>query len=109
MPYSFRIPDRRPGPAKPLGGTCSLVAQRGLPAGEPQKPETSLWHTFRRVWAIERKHLPPNDVAAAGGWLDTGTLQQCYQQCDLDAVRTVVEFERPQARAPGGSQSRVKT
>jgi hypothetical protein len=40
-------------------------------------------------------------AAAAGGWLDTGTLQQCYQQCDLDTLRTVVEFERPQVPAPG--------
>jgi len=68
--------------------------------GKLQKPDGSLWHTFRRVWATERKHLPPNDVAAAGGWLDTGTLQQCYQQCDLDTLRVVVEFERPQTPPP---------
>jgi len=38
--------------------------------GKLQKPDGSLWHTFRRVLATERKHLPPND--AAGGWLATG-------------------------------------
>lgn len=62
--------------------------------GKLQKPDGSLWHSFRRAWATERKHLPPNDVAAAGGWLDIGTLQQCYQQCDVDTLRSVVEFER---------------
>ena len=45
---------------------------------------------FRRVWATERKHLPPQDVAAAGGWLDIGTLQGCYQQPDEDTLRSVV-------------------
>ena len=72
-----------------------------------QKPAGSLWHMFRRVWATERKHLPPKDVAAAEGWLDTGTLQQCYQQPDDDTLRAVVAFERPHApayRAAGSSR-----
>jgi hypothetical protein len=72
--------------------------------GKLLKPDGSLWHTFRRVWATERKHLPPNDVAAAGGWLDTGTLQQCYQQCDLETLRSVVEFESPQRAKPAWLQ-----
>jgi hypothetical protein len=65
-----------------------------------QKPGGSLWHMFRRVWATERKHLPPKDVAAAGGWLDIGTLQQCYQQPDDETLRSVVEYERPGSRTP---------
>jgi integrase len=68
--------------------------------GKLRKPDGSLWHTFRRAWATERKHLPPNDVAAAGGWLDTGTLQQCYQQCDWNTLRAVVEFQPPQRPKP---------
>lgn len=32
-----------------------------------QKLDGSLWHAYRRKWAIERKHLPLRDVAAAGG------------------------------------------
>jgi integrase len=68
--------------------------------GRLVKPEGSLWHMFRRVWATERKHLPPNDVAAAGGWLDIGTLQQCYQQPDDETMRSVVEYQRPQVPAP---------
>ena len=53
------------------------------------KPEGSLWHMF--AWATDRKHLPPKDVAAAGGWLDIGT---CYQQPDPQTLREVVEFQR---------------
>lgn len=63
-----------------------------------QKPEGSLWHIFRRVWATERKHFPPKDVAAAGGWLDIATLQQCYQQPDEETLRKVVQYERPNAQ-----------
>ena len=62
--------------------------------GKLVKPAGSLWHTFRRVWATERKDLPLKDVAAAGGWRDTTTLLR-YQQPDETTLRAVVEFERP--------------
>lgn len=57
------------------------------------KPKGGLWHMFRRAWATERKDLPLKDVAAAGGWRDTGTLLR-YQQPDESTLRAVVEFER---------------
>jgi integrase len=68
--------------------------------GRIEKPAGSLWHMFRRVWATDRKHLPPKDVAAAGGWLDIRTLQQVYQQPDDETLRAVVDFERPQPVRP---------
>jgi hypothetical protein len=62
---------------------------------------------FRRVWATERKTLPWNDVAAAGGWRDTSTLLRC-QQPDAATLRAVVDFappEEPEARGePGRAQ-----
>ena len=57
------------------------------------KPSGSLCHTFRRVWATERKDLPLKDVAAVGGWRDTSTLLR-YQQPDEVTMRKVAEFER---------------
>lgn len=48
------------------------------------------WHPFRRRWATERKHLSPKDVAAVGGWVDTTTLQKCYQAADEDTMEAVV-------------------
>jgi hypothetical protein len=60
------------------------------------------WHP--RALTTKRKHLPPNDVAAAGGWLDTGTLQQCYQQRDMEVLPSVVKFERFRPPAPGWLQ-----
>jgi integrase len=48
------------------------------------------WHPFRRRWASERKHLSPKDVAAVGGWIDTTTLQKCYQVADDETMEAVV-------------------
>jgi hypothetical protein len=38
----------------------------------------------------ERKHLSPKDVAAVGGWVDTTTLQKCYQVADEETMEAVV-------------------
>jgi integrase len=48
------------------------------------------WHPFRRQWATERKHLSPKDVAAVGGWVDTATLQKCYQIADEETMEAVL-------------------
>ena len=58
-----------------------VVAQGGVPSRRPGEARRKLWHTFRRVWATERKDLPLKDVAAVGGWRDTSTLLR-YQQPD---------------------------
>ena len=49
------------------------------------------WHPYRRLWATERKHLPSQDVAAAGGWNDTQALTTIYQKADPGTVLRVVE------------------
>lgn len=48
------------------------------------------FHAFRRKWATERKYLSAVDVAAAGGWVGTETLQRCYQQADEATMLAVV-------------------
>ncbi len=48
------------------------------------------WHAFRRLWASKRKHMSLTDVAAAGGWKDTQTLQRCYQHADPETLEAVV-------------------
>jgi len=53
------------------------------------KLDGSLWHAYRRKWAIERKHLPLKDVAAAGGWKDVSTLLEVYQQSDEESILAV--------------------
>ena len=56
---------------------------------ELTKLDGSLWHAYMRKWAIERKHLPLKDVAAAGGWKDVSTLLEVYQQSDEQSVLAV--------------------
>lgn len=67
--------------------TWLLEAERlaGLP-----KQRGSLFHACRRAWATARRHLPVTDVAAAGGWRSTVTIQRCYQQPDEATMLTVV-------------------
>jgi hypothetical protein len=62
-------------------------------SGAP-KPDGSLWHPFRRLWATERKWLPVKDVAAAGGWKDVTSLISCYQQPDEDTLRWMLGAAR---------------
>ena len=50
------------------------------------------WHTFRRAWATRRKHLPVQDVMAAGGWRDINALQKAYQSADPETIRRVMEI-----------------
>lgn len=80
---------------------------RAYELAEVAKPDGSLWHAFRRLWASERKGLPVKDVAAAGGWKDITTLIDCYQQPDEDTLRQVVEFRRPQAPLSGAFKRRT--
>lgn len=51
------------------------------------------WHALRRAWATARKHLPLQDVMAAGGWRDPSALQRAYQHADPQTVRAVMELE----------------
>lgn len=53
------------------------------------KLDGSLWHAYRRKWATERKHLPPKDVADAGGWKDVNTLLQVYQHSTEESMLAV--------------------
>jgi hypothetical protein len=59
-----------------------------------------LWHPFRRKFATERKHMPVIDVAHAGGWKETRTLLQCYQQPDEATLQQVV-LGAPKLRSDG--------
>ena len=49
------------------------------------------FHPFRRLFAIELKALPIHDVAAAGGWSSTETVQRIYQKPEAKGVLTAVQ------------------
>jgi hypothetical protein len=62
--FVFAAPDAHDGIMdRHLFDKWLSVAER---SAELQKLDGSLWHAYCRKWAIERKHLPLKDVAAAG-------------------------------------------
>jgi hypothetical protein len=58
-------------------------------AGLP-KLRGGVFHPYRRLWAIERRHVPAIDVAAAGGWGDTQALTRIYQKAQAAGVALAV-------------------
>ena len=104
----FPHPKARRHPGKPVNRHLAAYwLKRAYELAKVEKPDGSLWHAFRRLWATERKHLPVKDVAAAGGWKDITTLLQCYQQPDAETLRQVVDYERPVPRSPAAVSESV--
>lgn len=64
------------------------------------------FHCYRRKWAVERKHLPDTDVAAAGAWADVRALKLSYQAADERTMLTVVS--EPTKLREGGVRRRPK-
>lgn len=99
--YLFPSPTVVNKPVSKELASAWLVRAEAL-AGVP-KQDGSLWHAYRRKWATERKHLPDVDVAAAGGWSDTSTLKQVYQQADQETMYLVVSEPGRQRKATIGT------
>ena len=55
-----------------------LLAYSGNPGRVGRRPRTA------------REHLRVGDMAQAGGWESTETLQRCYQQPDAETILAVV-------------------
>jgi integrase len=53
------------------------------------------FHSYRRLFASERKHYPDVDVARAGGWRDLATMKRSYQQPDPVTVLQAIENVEP--------------
>jgi len=47
-------------------------------------------HPHGRLWAMERRHVPAQDVAAAGGWRSLAVMRAAYQHADAQGVHSVV-------------------
>lgn len=95
----FPHPRQKRHPGKPVDRHLAAYwLRQAYELSKLTKPDGSLWHAFRRLWATERKHLPVKDVAAAGGWNDVTTLIKSYQQPDEQTLRAVVDYQRPKPR-----------
>lgn len=84
----------RRNPGKPLPKETAYYWMRRAEelAGLPHQRRGG-WHALRRAWATARKHLPLQDVMAAGGWRDPSALQRAYQHADARTVRAVMELD----------------
>ena len=45
------------------------------------------WHSLRRQFATDLKHIPLSDLCALGGWKDPNTILKCYTQPDERTMR----------------------
>jgi integrase len=58
------------------------------------------WHSLRRQFATELKHVPLKDLAELGGWKCAQTILTCYQQADQATMRQALATRhRLEARA----------
>ncbi len=80
----FRTLSRGLGVAGGTGARLTGVRRRA------RSLRGTLWHSYRRKWATERKHMPDVDVAQAGGWKSTVSLKTSYQQADTETTLRVV-------------------
>jgi hypothetical protein len=84
-------PPKHPRPEQPIGrDTASKWLVRAEALAEVPKLRGGVFHPYRRLWAIERRHLPAIDVAAAGGWGDTQALTRIYQKATAAGVLAAV-------------------
>lgn len=49
------------------------------------------WHSLRRKFATDLKHIALVDLAALGGWKSTATILACYQQPDQRSMRRAID------------------
>ena len=53
------------------------------------------WHSLRRKFANDLRHVPLKDLASLGGWKDTQTLLKCYLKEDERAMVKVYRSRFP--------------
>ena len=63
------------------------------------------WHSLRRKFANDLRHVPLKDLASLGGWKDTQTLLKCYLKEDEQAMVKALQSRRaPQTRRLAGKE-----
>jgi integrase len=57
------------------------------------------WHSFRRTFASELRHVPLKDLCDMGGWKSADTVLTCYVAPDEAAQRAAMETRRTLRKA----------
>jgi integrase len=68
--------------------------ERGLDAIGITRGTRFGWHSLRRKFATDLKHVPLPDLCALGGWKDPQTILTCYQQPDERTMRQALAQRR---------------
>ena len=80
-----------PSPEDPAEPCSRNLMRDWWQRGEAQEGLTHApglgWHSLRRKFATEMKHVPLVDLCYLGGWKDPQTVLQCYQRPDERTVR----------------------
>lgn len=66
-----------------------MATKAGLPTGQRYG-----WHSLRRKFGNELRHLPLNDLCDLGGWKNAATILTCYRQPSEQAQREGLEQRR---------------
>jgi len=61
--------------------------QQGEQAAKLQHEPGRGWHSLRRKFATDLKHIPLVDLQHLGGWKDHQTILKCYQRADEATAR----------------------
>jgi len=88
-----RNPSKCMGPAVAQGWWVRAERLAGL---EPKRGRG--WHSLRRKFASDLMDQPLKVLCDLGGWKESRTVLQCYQQADEGQLRTALENRR-RARA----------
>jgi integrase len=57
-------------------------------------PKRFGFHSFRRAFATDLKEVPLRDLMALGGWQDSATVIECYQQPEQNRMREALRARR---------------
>lgn len=76
-----------------------LAARAKLPKGERYG-----WHSLRRRFANDLRHVPLRDLADLGGWKTAQTILTCYQQPDEAAQRAALATRGRPLQAVSGAR-----
>ena len=64
------------------------------------------WHSLRRKFANDLRHVPLKDLAQLGGWKDINTIVLCYLSEDMEAMREALATRRSYGAQAYGEKER---
>jgi integrase len=95
----FPAPGKKPKKGEPAPPERTMPRERAAKwllqaerRADLPKMRGGVFHCYRRLWAIERQHMPAVDVAAAGGWGDTQALTRIYQKAQPAGIAAAVNL-----------------